>query len=59
VSTHRPVSVNMDGEPKVGGTIPADIRLREIPGSRYRYVYVEGHPVFVDGDTRQIVQVEQ
>jgi uncharacterized protein YgiM (DUF1202 family) len=59
VATHRPVSVELGDEPKVGGTIPADIRLRDIPGSRYRYVYVEGHPVFVDGETRQIVQIEQ
>jgi uncharacterized protein YraI len=59
VTTHRPVSIDLGGEPKVGGTIPADIRLRDIPGSRYRYVYVDEHPVFVDGETRQIVQVEQ
>jgi uncharacterized protein YraI len=59
VTTHRPVSVDLGGEPKVGGTVPTDIRLRDIPGSRYQYVYVEGRPVFVDGDTRQIVQVEQ
>jgi hypothetical protein len=59
VTTHRPVSIDLGGEPKVGGTIPTDIRLRDIPGSRYRYVYVEGRPVFVDGETRQIVQIEQ
>ena len=58
VATHRPLSVDLGGDPKVGGAIPADIRLRDIPGSRYRYLYVDNHPVFVDGETRQIVQVE-
>ena len=59
VTTHRPLSIELGGEPKVGGMIPTNVRLRDIPGSRYRYVYVDGHPVFVDGETRQIVQVEQ
>jgi Protein of unknown function (DUF1236)/Bacterial SH3 domain len=59
VTTHRPVSVDLGGEPQVGSTIPTDIRLRDIPGSRYQYVYVDGRPIFVDGETRQIVQVER
>jgi uncharacterized protein YraI len=58
VATHRPLSVDLSGEPAVGASVPADVRLRDIPGSRYQYVYVQGRPVFVDAQTRRIVKVE-
>lgn len=59
VATHRPLSVDLGYEAQVGAAIPADIRLRDIPGSRYQYVYIDDRPVFVDGQTRRIVKVER
>lgn len=58
VATHRPISVDLGYEARVGEAIPAEIRLRDIPGSRYQYVYVDDRPVFVDGQSRRIVKVE-
>jgi hypothetical protein len=58
VATHRPLSIDLGAEPTVGSILPADVRLRDIPGSRYQYVYVQGHPVFVDGQSRRVMKVE-
>jgi hypothetical protein len=59
VRTHRPLSIAFDGEPTVGASRPADARLHAIPGYQFRYVYVNGKPVFVDGQSRRIVHVVQ
>ena len=57
VATHRPLPIDLDAMPMVGNNIPPSIRLRDIPGSPFRYVYVDGQPVFVDAQSRLIVQV--
>ena len=57
VATHRPLSIELGAMPMVGNNIPPSIRLRDIPGSPFRYVYVDGQPVFVDAQSRLIVQV--
>ena len=57
VATHRPLSIELDSMPMVGNNIPPTIRLRDIPGSPFGYVYVDGQPVFVDAQSRLIVQV--
>ena len=57
VATHRPLSIELGAVPMVGNNIPPSIRLRDIPGSPFRYVYVDGQPVFVDAQSRLIVQV--
>ena len=49
--------VYLDGEVVVGAGLPDTVELREIPDYEYRYVYVNGQPVLVDSNTRQIVYV--
>lgn len=49
--------VYLEGEVVVGATLPETVQLREIPDYEYRYVYVNGVPVLVKEDTRQIVRV--
>lgn len=49
--------VYLEGEVVVGATLPETVELREIPDQEYRYVYVNGVPVLVQPDTRQIVHI--
>ena len=49
--------VYLDGEVVVGGTLPPDVDLYEVPEGQYRYVYINGQEVLVTPDTRQIVYV--
>ena len=49
--------VYLDGEVVVGGTVPANVDLYEVPDDQYRYVYINGQEVLVTPDTRQIVYV--
>lgn len=56
--TANPVApIYLEGEVVIGAGIPDIIELRTIPNYEYRYVYVNGLPVFVDPGTRQIVYV--
>lgn len=59
VRSNRIDPVTIEGELVVGTQIPETVTLREIPQSKYRYVYVENRPVFVDPTTRQVVYIEQ
>ncbi|GGD31353.1 hypothetical protein GCM10011335_37980 [Aureimonas glaciei] len=49
--------IYLEGEVVTGAQLPGTVELREIPQSKYRYVYVNGQPVIVQQDTRQIVRV--
>ena len=49
--------VYLEGEVVVGATLPETVELREIPDYEYRYVYVNGVPVLVEAETRQIVRI--
>jgi len=49
--------VYLEGEVVVGAGIPETVTLLEIPKSPYRYVYVNGVPVLVEPDTREIVYI--
>jgi uncharacterized protein YraI len=49
--------VYLEGEVVVGATLPETVELREIPDHEYRYVYVNGLPVLVQADTRQVVRI--
>jgi uncharacterized protein YraI len=49
--------VYLDGEVVVGAALPDTVTLVEVPDSPFRYVYVNGLPVVVDTETRQIVRV--
>ncbi|NDV88824.1 DUF1236 domain-containing protein [Aurantimonas aggregata] len=49
--------IYLEGEVVVGATLPETVELREIPDYEYRYVYVNGVPVLVEAETRQIVRI--
>ncbi|MCO5071856.1 MAG: DUF1236 domain-containing protein [Rhizobiaceae bacterium] len=57
VTTETLDPVYLDGEVVVGAGLPDTVELREIPDYEYRYVYVNGQPVLVDANTRQIVYI--
>ncbi len=49
--------VYLDGEVIVGAGIPEEIEVIEIPETQYSYLNVNGLPVVVDNESRQIVQI--
>lgn len=57
--TENPVDpVYLEGEVVVGAQLPPDVQLYELPEApAYRYVYVNGQPVLVQPDSREIVYV--
>jgi uncharacterized protein YraI len=57
VTTNAAEPIYLDGEVVVGAGLPETVTLREIPDYQYRYVYVNGQPVLVDPQSRQIVYV--
>lgn len=59
VRSNRVDPITIEGDLAVGTQLPETVVLQEIPQSKYRYVYVENRPVFVDPTTRQVVYIEQ
>lgn len=57
VTSNQVEPVYLDGEVVVGAGLPETVELREIPDYQYRYVYVNGQPVLVDANSRQIVYI--
>lgn len=51
--------VYLDGELMVGAGIPQDIQVYTIPDSEFAYLNVNGVPVLVETEGRQIVQIVQ
>lgn len=49
--------VYLEGEVVVGASLPETVEVREIPDYEYRYVYVNGQPVLVEPQTREIVYI--
>ncbi len=49
--------VYLDGEVIVGAGIPQEVELIEIPETQFGYLNVNGVPVVVDNESRQIVQI--
>ena len=49
--------VYLEGEAVVGAQVPETVELQTIPDYDYRYVYVNGQPVLVDPNNRQVVYV--
>jgi uncharacterized protein YraI len=49
--------VYLDGEVVVGAGLPDTVALQTIPDYQYSYVYVNGVPVLVEPQSRQIVYV--
>jgi len=57
VQTNPMDQIYLDGEVVVGAGIPDVVELRSVPESQYSYAYVNGVPVVVDPETRQIVHI--
>lgn len=57
VSSNRLDPVYLEGEVVVGAGVPETVTLSEIPDYEYRYLVINGQPVLVDPETRQIVYV--
>lgn len=49
--------VYLEGEVVVGASLPETVEVYEVPEYEYRYVYVNGQPVLVEPDTREIVYI--
>lgn len=52
---HDPIY--LEGEVVTGVKLPDTVDLYDIPNEDYEYVYVNGVPVLVDGETRTVVHV--
>lgn len=57
VVENRVEPVYLDGEVVIGAGVPETVELRAVPDYDYQYVYINGQPVLVDANTRQIVYV--
>ena len=57
VVTHEEAPVHLDREVVTGVTLPDTVVLGEVPDYQYRYVNVNGLPVLVEPQSRQIVYV--
>lgn len=57
VMENRVEPVYLNGEVVVGAGVPDTVELRPVPDYEYQYVYINGQPVLVDANTRQIVYV--
>ena len=56
--TSNPVEpIYLDGEVVVGAGIPETVTLSEVPDTEYSYAYVNGVPVIVEREKRQIVYI--
>ncbi|WP_164871736.1 DUF1236 domain-containing protein [Solirhodobacter olei] len=56
--TANPVNpVTIQGNLHVGMVVPGTITLTPVPSSRYSYIYVNGHPVVVDNQSRTVVRI--
>lgn len=56
--TGNPVEpIYLEGEVVVGAGIPEAVTLSEVPDSDYSYAYINGVPVIVEGNQRQIVHI--
>jgi len=49
--------VFLTGETVVGAQIPAEVTLTPVPDSQFAYLYLNGQPVIVETESRQIVQI--
>ncbi|SPJ25350.1 DUF1236 domain-containing protein [Palleronia abyssalis] len=49
--------VNLEGDLVAGAGIPEGVDVYEVPNDDYYYAYVNGTPVLIDPETRQIVRV--
>ncbi len=51
--------VYLNGEVVIGSGLPPDVALAPVPGYQYQYAYVNGVPVLVEPQTREVAYVYQ
>lgn len=56
---HPVQPVYLNGEVVVGSGLPPDVALAPVPGYQYQYAYVNGVPVLVEPQTREVAYVYQ
>ena len=56
---HPVEPVYLNGEVVVGAGVPREVALSPVPGYQYQYAYVNGEPVLVEPQTREIAYVYQ
>ncbi|QFU09296.1 Bacterial SH3 domain protein [Rhodobacteraceae bacterium THAF1] len=49
--------VYLEGEVVVGAGVPQDVALYDVPEEPVQYAYINGRPVAIDPETRQIVYI--
>ncbi|HZT27503.1 MAG TPA: DUF1236 domain-containing protein [Pseudolabrys sp.] len=59
VYAHPVQPVYLNGEVVVGAGLPPEVALAPVPGYQYEYAYVNGAPVLVEPQTREIAYVYQ
>lgn len=57
VRTNPVEQIYLDGEVVVGAGIPETVTLQDVPDSDFSYAYVNGVPVVVDTESRQIIHI--
>jgi uncharacterized protein YraI len=59
VVAHPLDPVYLNGDLTVGAGLPPEVPLAPVPGYQYQYAYVNGMPVLVEPQTRQVTYVYQ
>jgi uncharacterized protein YraI len=59
VAGHPVQPVYLNGEIVVGAGLPPNVALAPVPGYQYQYAYVNGVPVLVEPQTREVTYVYQ
>ena len=59
VYDHPVQPVYLNGEVVAGSGLPAEVALAPVPGYQYDYAYVNGVPVLVEPQTREVAYVYQ
>jgi uncharacterized protein YraI len=59
VVEHPLQPVYLNGEVVIGSGLPPDVALAPVPGYQYQYAYVNGVPVLVEPQTREVAYVYQ
>jgi len=57
VVEHQVDPVYLDGEVVIGAGVPEAVEIHQIPDYDYRYAYINGVPVLIEPQSRQIVYV--
>ncbi len=57
VVEHQVEPVYLEGEVVVGAGVPDTVELVQIPDYEYRYAYINGQPVLIEPQSRQIVYI--